>query len=423
MTLKENGNALVATRDFAAGETVLTVPVAEWISPSSVDLSIYGLPLRGQEPWVKLCVLLMAESMNPSNPKYAEYIETLPRSISDLRSPVFWPEEELGALRGTQLLEKALGYRKFLVSKFAELDAKVFQSNRNIFPADAFNVERFFWAFGCVRMRTHEPLAGDKIALVPLADLVSHRRSGNVVWKNGSSGGLFGIGAKGGLTVEATAPIKAGDTLSMDFAPEDLDAQVALDYGTVDVFDRRGGVALSVSINEEDVNFDDKADILESNGLQIANEYFLRPGEEVPEEMLAALRLQSLAGTDAFLLEALFRNEVWGHLQLPVSEDNERAVCEGMAEASRSALALHDGSTADDVAYLRSVKPGSRQELAVVVRLGEREALEDCARFFEARLAGLDKLEYYQERRLKRLGLMDEKGRSTFDSFFKDSVA
>lgn len=31
------------------------------------------------------------------------------------------------------------------------------------------------------------------------------------------------------------------------------------------------------------------------------------------------------AGADAFLLESIFRNEVWEHMQLPISEDNERA--------------------------------------------------------------------------------------------------
>ena len=31
------------------------------------------------------------------------------------------------------------------------------------------------------------------------------------------------------------------------------------------------------------------------------------------------------AGSDCFLLESIFRNEVWEHMQLPVSEENERS--------------------------------------------------------------------------------------------------
>jgi [ribulose-bisphosphate carboxylase]-lysine N-methyltransferase len=55
--------------------------------------------------------------------------------------------------------------------------------------------------------------------------------------------------------------------------------------------------------------------------------------------------------------------------------------------------------------------------------LGEKEALDSLLGFFEGRAADLSALEYYQERRLKRLGLMDEEGRTTYDSFFKDGIA
>jgi [ribulose-bisphosphate carboxylase]-lysine N-methyltransferase len=57
------------------------------------------------------------------------------------------------------------------------------------------------------------------------------------------------------------------------------------------------------------------------------------------------------------------------------------------------------------------------------VRLGEKEALDSLLGFFEGRAADLTALEYYQERRLKRLGLMDEEGKTTYDSFFKDGIA
>jgi [ribulose-bisphosphate carboxylase]-lysine N-methyltransferase len=55
--------------------------------------------------------------------------------------------------------------------------------------------------------------------------------------------------------------------------------------------------------------------------------------------------------------------------------------------------------------------------------LGEKEALDSLLGFFESRVADLPVLEYYQERRLKRLGLMDEDGSTTYDSFFKDGIA
>lgn len=61
----------------------------------------------------------------------------------------------------------------------------------------------------------------------------------------------------------------------------------------------------------------------------------LRGDAPPPEEMLAFLRLLHLAGPDAFLLESIFRNEVWSHMQMPVSEDNEKAVCQSMAQGAQ----------------------------------------------------------------------------------------
>lgn len=57
------------------------------------------------------------------------------------------------------------------------------------------------------------------------------------------------------------------------------------------------------------------------------------------------------------------------------------------------------------------------------VRLGEKEALDSTLRFFEDRNSQLSELEYYQERRLRGLGLLDDNGNTTYDDFFRDGVA
>jgi [ribulose-bisphosphate carboxylase]-lysine N-methyltransferase len=49
----------------------------------------------------------------------------------------------------------------------------------------------------------------------------------------------------------------------------------------------------------------------------------------------------------------------------------------------------------------------------------EKRILEGLAEWFQSRLKSLEMLEYYQERRLKRLGLLDDSGRSTFEDMIK----
>ena len=59
------------------------------------------------------------------------------------------------------------------------------------------------------------------------------------------------------------------------------------------------------------------------------------------------------------------------------------------------------------------------------VRLSEKEALDAAQRYFEDRLGRLGGggMEYYAERRLKRMGLLDDGGNSTWEGFFEDSIA
>ena len=73
--------------------------------------------------------------------------------------------------------------------------------------------------------------------------------------------------------------------------------------------------------------------------------------------------------------------------------------------------------------YSRNFSPVRASVHRPQVRLGEKEGLDSTLRFLEDRLGQLPRLEYYQERRLKSLGLLDDKGDTTYDAFFKDGVA
>ena len=56
------------------------------------------------------------------------------------------------------------------------------------------------------------------------------------------------------------------------------------------------------------------------------------------------------------------------------------------------------------------------------IRQAEKRALMSVKGWFDNQKQGMWKMEYYQERRLKRLGLVDERGRSTFDTLGKPEV-
>ena len=54
--------------------------------------------------------------------------------------------------------------------------------------------------------------------------------------------------------------------------------------------------------------------------------------------------------------------------------------------------------------------------------MGEKQALEEALGYFVAVEGRLDSMEYYQERRLRSLNLLDKDGNSTYDPF-QDTMA
>ncbi|KAF5833208.1 Rubisco large subunit N-methyltransferase [Dunaliella salina] len=420
----DTGSAiLVAAKDVGAGEALLALPDSQWLTPQAASKSAIGPYVQDLEPWVQVALLLIHERFVSSSPAWAPYVSSLPATPT---SPLFWSEENLGMLQGTQLMENLQAYRAFFQAKYEELlGTEGLLSNQapSAFPPQAFTYDNFEWAVATVRARAHPPLEGGSLALVPLADAVSHRRRPNAEWKL-KPAGLFGRAKQ--LVVEATKPVRKGEEVSIDYAPSKLDNSVLLDYGVLDTTAPQPGYALKLSLPAGDRNLDDKLDIVELRGMGPTQTHVLTPGGAPSEAMMGFLRLIQLQGQDAFLLEPIFRQEVWDFMCEPVSEDNERAVCESMAEGARETLQGYSTSIDQDLALLRSgeLQSGSPEQAAVMVRLGEQEALDDTLQWFENRMqTELKKLVYYQERRLRALGLVDDEGRTTYDSFFEDGIA
>ena len=111
-------------------------------------------------------------------------------------------------------------------------------------------------------------------------------------------------------------------------------------------------------------------------------------------------------------------------MNLPISEENERAVYESMVSGCSAVLGAYPTKIDDDLAIVNGLTPaGDREKMAAALRLGEKEVLEGTLRFFEERMGQLKDFEYYGERRLKRLGLLDRDGKPTsWDDFMGDSI-
>eukprot|EP00956_Cyclotella_meneghiniana_P005656 scaffold7287_cov41-Cyclotella_meneghiniana.AAC.1 len=92
-------------------------------------------------------------------------------------------------------------------------------------------------------------------------------------------------------------------------------------------------------------------------------------------------------------------------MSIPVSEANERLATTAIIDACQNALSeMEEASkeTADEANLTE------KQKLCAMVRDSERQALERTIVYVKQESEALDLKEYYQERRLKSLGLDSE---------------
>jgi hypothetical protein len=154
---------------------------------------------------------------------------------------------------------------------------------------------------------------------------------------------------------------------------------------------------LRFELDANDRFLDDKLNLLYLNGAIDGNEVddgFVEAclGGEPDPEVLRFLRLSLMTGPDGFLLEPIFANEVWNHLGAPLSRENEASVVGAIVA---EAAAARDGLLA----------PVSGRPEYEQLRRAELDALEATQRWADAEVLALPAKEYYQERRLKSLGL------------------
>lgn len=432
-----------ARKPIGKNERAMTVPKTCWLTPdvgyadaelSRALKSTTTTTTPELAPWTVLALTLLKERQRGSASDFAPYVDALPKSLD---SPLFWSAEELSELAGTQLLDNAASYDSYLRSVYEDLSTGLFQTHPDVFPLDDdagafFDEASFRWAFGILRSRALPPCEGANIALVPGIDMINHSTLSGAKWSAnggiaGAVAGLFGGGKDGGgsMRVDADRALKAGEPLLVNYAPDGTDSQFALDFGFVDAVTPSPGYALTLSIPEDDPNLYDKLDVLDVAGLSETPSFVLRPYSDPDPELRTFLRLLNCQGQDAFLLEALFRQQCWQLISDPLSKENEADCCASILDGVASALSAYATRGVDQEKSALTSTPGSlthRQNLAVRVRLAEKSALIETASFFDVVASRLDKLEYYQERRLRSLNLLDEDGSSTYDPF-KETMA
>ncbi|GAB5029968.1 ribulose-bisphosphate carboxylase oxygenase large subunit n-chloroplastic-like [Nannochloropsis oceanica] len=411
---QEWGMGLVATAPIKRGEQIATIPLTLCLSMDSVRLSPVGKAVGGFEPTLGEASLIALQllyeaSLGPKS-KYAVYIQSLPREGQDgFDHPLFWSpaEQAILAKSSTRNLQETL--IDAVAADFSWIECNILARGAVVgLGADAFDLATYEWAVAVVLSRSF--FADNGLRLAPLLDMANR---GEGCQNEPEVGGLGIFGGKG-LKIAADRDTNKGQEIVISYGPKS-GIEFLEDHGFVpppvagNVL--VGGLcALTFELSkEEDRFFDDKEDVMSELKLPMAFSFDVRSDGDVDPEMLQFLRFLNLGGKDAFLLEAVFRNEVWSFMEAPVSEENEQKVDNMIIQACTKALADFEEAEklSENMLKTSGVSPLTiaRLESLTRVRESEKGALEATQAWANRDLMTGDLKVYYQERRLEELQL------------------
>jgi [ribulose-bisphosphate carboxylase]-lysine N-methyltransferase len=324
-------------------------------------------------------------------------------------------------------------------------DEKEQQQQQQQQQRPCFSPAGFKYAISIVRSRSF--YVDGSLRLLPYLDYANHNdndtyeiRGGNIAIDGGGGGlNLWGMKTKGAQLLvpsSKSSTLQIGDEICISYGPKGP-VDYLLDHGFVPPMcrtcsnsssggsrDGSGSAAvtaeLTFEVDDTDRFRDDKLDILEHETYDLApmdpiQSFDVAGGAGLTGEpdpaMMQFVRLCCLNGKDAFLLESIFRRDVWGYMSEPVSEENERGAVKAIIEACQNALSdillpeVANREKEEETEECDSCSSEMMDWLCLIVRESERDALTRTLAYMKQEAEALDLKEYYQERRLKSLGL------------------
>ncbi len=421
----------IATKDINKGDILMNMPYDEqWeLSPKVCRQTVFdGILEEAYEGWTGDAGLVALQLLNEiaraagaggiAKPKrgpqiqafVSEWIKALPTPTElETLHPLFWSEGD------QEILQSSSNTKIYRVLDDLEEDASwlienVFDKDREKYPEKVtigdtelpcFSLEGYKWAVALINSRAF--FVDGSLRLMPFLDMCNHDDDAKEL-----RGGFMGtFGTTKGAEVLSDKKYKQGQEVFLSHGPKSA-ADYLLEHGFCPRDSWKTAVSeVTIEVDPEDRFYEDKLDILEFETYDQApmdpTQSFDvisapgRDGEPDPAFMQFA-RLVQLGKMDAFLLESIFRKEVWGFMAYPVSEQNELAVVEMVVDLCEKSL--------EDMKDSDNDSPNAK--LCAQLRESESKALKRTLEFMLREKEALDLKEYYQERRLKDLGLDSE---------------
>jgi [ribulose-bisphosphate carboxylase]-lysine N-methyltransferase len=388
---------LVALKDLKEGEEACSVKVEQVCMTAASARAAFGNIADTVDPETAIALQVMLEKSKGASSAWAPWLASLPeRNALDL--PYFWSQADQQLLEGTSVLDAIEENQDAFQEEFDQLKEQGWDAK---LPSSIFTLENYEWAVGIVSSRSvYDDKFPGQYILAPFVD---------AAFTGEPSSGKAELYYDGMFreprvrVVPGVSGVRKGEVVGIDFGGKPL-SKMMLNHGVA----RLGGGSdgayeVSFSVSPMDKYQDDKLDILELNKMPEELTISFSASDYLTAEETAFLRLVCLQGSDAFLLESVFRNEVWYFMQEPVSPENEKMMLDTLIATCEGSLSGFATSDAQDREALAN---GSiREKRAAAVRLSEKAALKNTILILEEEMDTLDDKDYYQQRRLRELNL------------------
>jgi len=448
------GRCLVASQALKPGQPVLAVPRRLHLTAKTAEdekASALGPIMKAagvtDESVLLAMVLLEQVSLGEASPWHA-YVGVLP-SVEEMSLPMLWSEaERADLLRGSHLQGCVGALLEDLQGQWARIETSI-ASQPERFPPAVFRFEGFLWANAIVLSRAL-PFA-DSLALIPMLDFANHVAGSANTCSIRVSDGAAGrqeawqpdeLAGESEALLTVGVPHEEGEQVFIDYGEAGWRSswEMLYTYGFVpgaepsDWIGAGGRPLCFDGVQQDDPLHEQKVAALVALGgdeeVAYAQWVDVKADPAQSTEMAPLLRLAHLgreeegaaatgaeapaagAGADgdaggavASLVSRMGRwevgpTDVWGAMQAPLSDANERCVAMQVVGACDEALQeLPSGAeiaeqlaagTAAAAAGGDGARRGERMLLAARVLAGERHALEGCRQRWKGVLDGAD---------------------------------
>nr|XP_046269911.1 actin-histidine N-methyltransferase isoform X2 [Scatophagus argus] len=372
------GYGLQATREIKAEELFLWIPRKMLMTVESAQNSVLG-PLYSQDRIlqamgnVTLAFHLLCERANPVS-FWLPYIRSLPQEYD---TPLFYQQEEVQLLLGTQAMQDVLNQYKNTARQYAYF-YKLIQTH----PAasklplkDSFTFDDYRWAVSSVMTRQNQIPTEDgsqvTLALIPVWDMCNH------------TNGLITTGYNledDRCECVAMQDYKENEQIYIFYGTRS-NAEFVIHNGFFyqdNVHDR---VKIKLGVSKSERLYAMKAELLARAGIPVSCIFALHCNEPpISAQLLAFLRVFCMTEEELkdYLLGDCAINKIFtlGNSEFPVSWENEIKLWTFLETRAALLLKSYKTTSEDDCSMLEKPDLSLHSRVVIQLRLAEKQILE-----------------------------------------------